>query len=417
MINSDSSQPTELGHGTFGRVIKQYDPIRKQNIAVKVIDYGKDVHDNQKTNTTYEKAKLEVYYHKKLHHPNIVQFYNAEDTGSVIYISMELCEGGSLHSYMRHNLQRSDETIRKILFQLCEALNYMHQKCIIHRDLKPSNILFDKNGNIKLCDFGLAISTAHMKLNNNSICGTWSYIAPETVAKHHISASVDVFALGVIMYELFTGYQPFSQQDWQKHTPTELKFTIPSNLNPLATDLIKKILILNQDQRPSIQQILNHPFFSASTKVEPLHCPFSSGYVDIESNGDLILDLKKASTILRIFPDRKKVEISTRDHSKKQIYEYTQLPPHLQEKTKFAITMAKEGLKRKPLVIWNVDNMRYVMFADYSVGVFVGCTNSMSYLKENEQLNLRNVMKGMVDLVRSSEIPRFPVVIGSISNY
>ena len=116
---------------------------------------------------------------------------------------------------------------RKILFQLCEALNYMHQKCIIHRDLKPSNILFDKNGNIKLCDFGLAISTAHMKLNNNSICGTWSYIAPETVAKHHISASVDVFALGVIMYELFTGYQPFSQQDWQKplQQNSNLQFT------------------------------------------------------------------------------------------------------------------------------------------------------------------------------------------------
>lgn len=160
--------------------------------------------------------KRELDILKSLDHPNIIKFYEIYHDERYIHYVTEYCSGGDLFQYVMQKSQLDEVESASIMFQLFSAVNYVHSKNIIHRDLKPENILFrskDPDSEIKIIDFGLSRqftrSTIKEKGSNPSVVGTPLYVAPEVINEVMYEKECDCWSLGVIMYILLSGREPF----------------------------------------------------------------------------------------------------------------------------------------------------------------------------------------------------------------
>ena len=181
---------------------------------------------------------------------------------------------------MKSQIRRLDQKfVAKMIVQLCQALIYLHSKNIIHRDIKPENILLDEKDNLKLADFGWSNFGEH-GTKRDTYCGTLDYLAPEMATKDHIhDYRVDIWSVGVLIFELLTGDSPFSPtnktatyQDIEKATKSNIlmqKFDFPSTFPVLARNLVKKILVLKPEDRISLDQILNDPWITSTLDQSP----------------------------------------------------------------------------------------------------------------------------------------------------
>lgn len=150
-----------------------------------------------------------------LEHPNIVNFIDCFEDEDNVYMSLELCTGGSLMDVFRQRRGFSEAETRYFMVQILGACHYMHAHSVIHRDLKLGNIFLDANFNIKVGDFGLAALIENEGERKKTICGTPNYIAPEVLfdtANGH-SYEVDVWSTGVILYTLLIGRPPFQTRE------------------------------------------------------------------------------------------------------------------------------------------------------------------------------------------------------------
>ncbi len=154
-----------------------------------------------------------------------------------------------------------DKTIHEIFVKICRAVEFMHSKNLVHRDIKPENILMNEDLEPKLCDFGWSI-----ELNKNesrqTFCGTYEYMAPEIFETENYNSAVDVWSLGVLLYELIHGKSPFfgsSIFNIYKNIIKE-QITFKKGVDPQARALIRSILKINPIERPSVQKILAHPY-------------------------------------------------------------------------------------------------------------------------------------------------------------
>lgn len=147
----------------------------------------------------------------KLEHPGVVKVFHADDR-SRLYIVMEWVEGKPLRTLLNEQHKLSAERALRITLRLCEVLEYIHRHGIVHRDLKPENIIVDANDNVKLIDFGIASCAGSRRLTFGRLSntmGTPDYISPEQVKGRRGDARSDLFALGVMLYEMLTGRVPF----------------------------------------------------------------------------------------------------------------------------------------------------------------------------------------------------------------
>ena len=213
----------KLGKGSFGRVIEVLEKSTNKKYAMKIIN--KDSTKIFKYNT----VKEEVNILKNLSHPNIIKFYDFEESVSKLYIIMELAEGESLFEWINNNFTNNknnensqiiDESqIYIIIKQLLLAIHYLHNHNICHRDIKPQNILLKKKNdinNIKLIDFGLSVKNFE-NIGENKICGTWAYMSPEMLFNHKYYKPIDLWAVGIIMYQLLNnGEHPFYKKGISK---------------------------------------------------------------------------------------------------------------------------------------------------------------------------------------------------------
>ena len=159
----------------------------------------------------FDRFQRESGIGEKLNHPKIMRVFGGEQR-SRIYMVMEWCEGRLLRQIMAEGMIEQDRAIR-IALAILEALEYIHANGVVHRDLKPENIMVDAQDNIKLIDFGIASDSAARRLtyaNITAALGTPDYIAPEQVKGKRGDARTDIFAMGVILYEMLTGKLPFS---------------------------------------------------------------------------------------------------------------------------------------------------------------------------------------------------------------
>jgi polo-like kinase 1 len=166
---------------------------------------------------------------------------------------------------MKAKKSLSNEETCFFLRQILEGVQYLHGKNVIHRDLKLGNLFLGDKLEIKIGDFGLATNVDFDGQRKKTLCGTPNYIAPEVLENNGHSYEVDVWSIGVIMYTLLVGTPPFETNN-VKATYKKIKeidFTFPNTISSEARDLIEKILVLDPKRRPTISEVLNHPFMKA----------------------------------------------------------------------------------------------------------------------------------------------------------
>ena len=196
-----------LGQGGMARVYRALDVRLDRWVAIKVIDAS--FRDDADYMSRFEREAKAI---AQLEHPHIVSLYRYGEVDGVLYMAMRYIEGSALNTLLK-SYRQEDKLIpvaeaHRVINQVCQALDYAHGRGVIHRDIKPANIMLDKQGNAFLADFGLAlISDVGTR---GEIFGTPHYIAPEQAMS---SASAvpqsDFYAIGVILYEMFTGELPF----------------------------------------------------------------------------------------------------------------------------------------------------------------------------------------------------------------
>ncbi|XP_059483886.1 cAMP-dependent protein kinase catalytic subunit PRKX isoform X1 [Neocloeon triangulifer] len=299
-----------IGTGTFGRVClcQEKQPGGSGALSAGGPSSNKQSDDNKTKGGTYwalkilllkDVIRLKQVEHVKnekrilaaINHPFIVRLEWSHHDDKALYMLLEYVCGGELFSYLRHAGRFSPKTACFYSAEIVSALEYLHSKSIVYRDLKPENLLLDREGHLKITDFGFA-----KKLTDRTwtLCGTPEYLAPEIIQSKGHNKAVDWWALGVLMYEMLAGYPPFFDDNpfgiYEKILACKLEW--PRTLDPIAKDLIKKLLVADRTKRlgnmkNGAEDIKRHRWFKVfdwqdviGRKLEPPIVP------KVDSDGD-----------------------------------------------------------------------------------------------------------------------------------
>ncbi|KAF9219816.1 Pkinase-domain-containing protein [Gyrodon lividus] len=258
-----------IGKGSSGRVrIARHSKTGKY-AAVKIVSKHVLMNSVNKLADSAEHMLLsierEIVIMKLIDHPNIMRLYDVWETSTDLYLILEYVEGGELFDYLCNKGQLSAFEALGYFQQIISAVDYCHRFNIAHRDLKPENLLMDKDKNIKVADFGMA---AWQASTNNGLlqtaCGSPHYAAPEVImGKEYNGCSSDIWSCGVILFALLAGRLPFDDEDLATllEKVKSGRFDMPTSIDPMAKDLISKMLQRDVENRITIPQILEHPFF------------------------------------------------------------------------------------------------------------------------------------------------------------
>ncbi|SCV67196.1 BQ2448_5842 [Microbotryum intermedium] len=257
-----------LGTGTFGRVIlAQLRPApcrpaqtQPHYFAMKVLEKVTVVRLRQIEHLNSERATL-----AQVSHPFIVNLFCTFQDEQNLYLLLEYVQGGELFSHLRRAGRFSADVARFYAANLILALEYLHKKDIIYRDLKPENLLIDSTGYLKITDFGFA---KHVRDRTYTLCGTPEYLAPEIIMATGHGQAADWWALGVLIFELLTGYPPFFADNPLETYERILqnKFSFPAHIDRNARDLIKHLLTPDLSKRlgnlvDGASDVKRHPWF------------------------------------------------------------------------------------------------------------------------------------------------------------
>ena len=210
-----------IGRGAMGIVFKGYDPVIKRPVAIKTI--RKELLEDDEvgsvavsgasgqyaSDTMSSRFQREAQAAGALNHPGIVSVYEYGEDVNYAFIAMELVEGNNLRDYIANGTSFDEQDTVSIMSQLLDALHYAHSATVWHRDIKPANIMVMSNGRIKLTDFGIARLESADRTRTNVIMGTPGYIAPELYLGGHVDHRMDIFAAGVVFYQLLARKSPF----------------------------------------------------------------------------------------------------------------------------------------------------------------------------------------------------------------
>ncbi|KAG6335728.1 hypothetical protein ID866_3352 [Astraeus odoratus] len=238
--------------------------------AIKIVSKGFIMNpDNKPTSITPRRhlhnVEREIVIMKLIDHPNILRLYDVWETSSDLYLILEYAEGGELFDHICNHGPLSTAEALHYFQQIIFAVDYCHRFNIAHRDLKPENLLLDQNRNIKVADFGMAAWQA--KYDNGlmkTACGSPHYAAPEVITgKEYDGRSSDIWSCGVVLFVLLTGRLPFDEQTLPALLAKvkSARYDMPSRLDPMARDLVSKMLQKDAERRITMAEILAHPFF------------------------------------------------------------------------------------------------------------------------------------------------------------
>ena len=263
-----SKDNREIGKGGFGSVWKVLHKATQKIWCVKVI--AKQGIIDQKL-VGQMNREIEIMY--LLNHPHCLRLKNHFEDDENFYLVMPLAAKGQLYRILRKARKFDERTTAQILRETISALQYLHSfdPPIIHRDLKPENLLLNENGRIYLADFGWSNFKNDGDIRK-TFCGTPEYIAPEMLKKEGHDHRIDIWSIGVLMFELLAGYSPFSAKSNQDlyQNIRKLKIHWPADMPPLAKNLISKILKLDPKERLSLDEILKHKWFQQTPIIKPL---------------------------------------------------------------------------------------------------------------------------------------------------
>ena len=252
----------ELGVGSFGRVILVQHNKTQAQYAIKAIDKRNTTNIQEKP---YFRREIEIMY--RIHHPNVVKLFGHFEDNTYCYFIMEYIQGGNIYSYVPKNGIRkiSTQQVASIIKDVISATYFLHNMIppIIHRDIKPENVLLGSGMQAKLTDFGWS-NYMQGEYKRTTVCGTPIYLAPEMISNSGHDEKVDIWCIGVLLFELMTGVQPWKGTDVNtvKMNISRLNINWPKNMDKKARDLISKILKYYPYERISLENMLVHPFFT-----------------------------------------------------------------------------------------------------------------------------------------------------------
>uniref|UniRef100_A0A8C9U682 non-specific serine/threonine protein kinase n=1 Tax=Scleropages formosus TaxID=113540 RepID=A0A8C9U682_SCLFO len=261
-----------IGDGNFAVVRECVERSTGREYALKIIN-------KSKCRGKEHMIQNEVSILRRVKHPNIVLLIEEMDTYSELYLVMELVKGGDLFDAITSTSKYTERDASGMLFNLANAIKYLHSLNIVHRDIKPENLLVyehqDGSKSLKLGDFGLATVVDGPLY---TVCGTPTYVAPEIIAESGYGLKVDIWAAGVITYILLCGFPPFRGSEDQEVLfdqilMGQLDFPLPywDNVSDSAKEVITCMLQVDVDQRYTALQVLEHPWVNEGGLPENEH--------------------------------------------------------------------------------------------------------------------------------------------------
>ncbi|XP_048825282.1 serine/threonine-protein kinase ULK3 isoform X1 [Brienomyrus brachyistius] len=248
----------KLGSGTYATVYKAYRKgDNREAVAVKVVS------KKSLNKTSMENLLTEIEILKTVRHPHIVQLKDFQWDSENIYLILEWCSGGDLSRFIRSRRLLPERVARRFLQQIACALQFLHERNISHLDLKPQNILLSGSV-LKLADFGFAQYMSPWD-EQSALRGSPLYMAPEIVCRRQYDARVDLWSVGVILYEALFGRPPFASRSYvelEEKIRSDRAIELPAGarVSRPCRDLLQRLLERNPDARISFSQFFSHPF-------------------------------------------------------------------------------------------------------------------------------------------------------------
>ena len=237
-----------LGQGGMARVYRGRQEHLDRNVAIKVLPpyYAADP-------AFVERFKLEARAMARLSHPHIVTVHDAGEDDGRLYIIMEYVAGGTLKQWMASGMTPRD--VVRVVSEVASALSYAHSMGIVHRDVKPVNVLLDTNSRAVLSDFGIAkvLETSAALTHAGAGVGTPEYMSPEQCRGAPVDARADIYALGVMLYEMLTGRTPFEADNYTAlaHSHIYEPVPAPSRLNPRVSPAVQAVILKALEKDPA----------------------------------------------------------------------------------------------------------------------------------------------------------------------
>jgi len=272
------------GKGAFGTVHLVKDQKTGKTYALKSVSKALVVEAGQEAHIMGEKRIME-----QLNHPLIIRLHQTYKDKKTLYFLMEVSLGGDFFGYLREKFNFAEKVARFYAGCVVLILEHMHSMDIIYRDLKPENLLIDQNGYIKMIDFGFACWIGNGR--TFTLCGTPDYMAPEIVAGKGHGKGVDLWTLGVLIYEMLAGYAPFYDEDpmkmYEKISSGFIAF--PEQFSKEAKEVIWELLQQNSNKRLGVgkdgfKRLKKHPWFKGLDWAALLGGKIKAPYVPIIKN-------------------------------------------------------------------------------------------------------------------------------------
>ncbi|CAG8492592.1 75_t:CDS:2 [Paraglomus brasilianum] len=266
-----------IGKGTFGKVYLALNVSTSEMIAVKQIELPKTKADrlSERQINLVKSFYSEIELLKVLDHEHIVQYLGYDECGDTVNIFLEYVNGGSIGTCLRIHGRFEEPVVKSFTRQILLGLEYLHGKGILHRDIKADNILVDEEGCCKISDFGISKKSDHAfaydNISNMSLQGTIFWMAPEVFTNGY-NAKVDIWGLGCVELEMFTGKRP-----WEKFTDVAAMYQLGTEkkappisdkikMSAEARDMLDKCFIIEPELRPTAAELSEHPFAKEDPK-------------------------------------------------------------------------------------------------------------------------------------------------------
>ncbi|KAL0485028.1 aurora cAMP dependent protein kinase [Acrasis kona] len=249
-----------LGCGKFGKVYMARERRTKFIVALKVLDKKQLIKEKM-----LNQLLREVEIQTNLRHKHILRMYGHFFDDRKVYLILEYAGRGEMYKLLIEKKRFTEKTTAFFMASMANALLYCHSKNVIHRDIKPENLLLGYTHDIKISDFGWSV---HASSRRTTLCGTLDYLPPEMVQKTHYDNTVDLWCLGVLMYEFLVGQPPFMADDKQAtfRRITNIDIHFPDHVSENAKDLIKRLLTKRPQDRIPLSELSKHPFFHCLDK-------------------------------------------------------------------------------------------------------------------------------------------------------
>ncbi|XP_047583095.1 aurora kinase A-like [Lutra lutra] len=249
-----------LGKGKFGNVYLAREKQSKFILALKVLFKAQ----LEKAGVEHQ-LRREVEIQSHLRHPNILKLYGYFHDATRVYLILEYAPLGAVYRELQKLSKFDEQRTATYITELADAPSYCHSKRVIHRDIKPENLLLGSAGELKIADFGWSVHAPSSR--RTTLCGTLDYLPPEMIEGRMHDEKVYLWSLGVLCYEFLVGKPPLEASTYQETYKriSRVEYTFPDFVLEGARDLISRLLKHNPSQRPTLKEVLEHPWIIANS--------------------------------------------------------------------------------------------------------------------------------------------------------